>query len=112
MGRASRLLQLVQLLDSRRARTMEELTELLGISERSVYRDLGEIEAMGIPLTRDGGRYRLAEGASWRPVLLTSRERIILRLLLSEPALRRNRELRRRLESLENRLAAVIDDGR
>ncbi|MCM2314793.1 MAG: WYL domain-containing protein [Thermoanaerobaculia bacterium] len=109
MTRAARLLRLVSLLDTRSGRTREQLAGELGVSERTLYRDLSGIEELGIPLVQLDGRYRLVDGASWRPLLLTVQERATLRLLLGTPALRREPAMRRRLESLASKLTAAVD---
>ncbi len=111
MTRGPRLLRLIQRLDARYGRTRAELARELGVSERTLYRDLAGLGEMGIPLAESEGRYRLADGSSWRPLVLTAFERATLRLLLGTPALRKNAALARRLETLAARLAASIDGG-
>lgn len=109
MTRAARLLRLVHLLDTRSGRTRQQLAAELGVSERTLYRDLSGIEELGIPLVQHDGRYRLVDGASWRPLMLTAQERATLRLLLGSAALRRETAMRQRLESLASKLTAAID---
>lgn len=54
----ARGLRLVELL-RRRAYRVVELADLLQVTQRTVYRDLIAVEGAGIPLTQDGGRWRV-----------------------------------------------------
>ncbi|AWS42500.1 YafY family protein [Streptosporangium sp. 'caverna'] len=63
--RASRLISLVLLLQSREAMTAGELARELEVSERTIYRDVLELSAAGVPVYADHGRtggYRLVGG--------------------------------------------------
>lgn len=107
MGRAPRLLKLLQLLDSRTGRTRQELCRELGVSERSMYRDLASLEEHGMLLEQNDGRYRLA--GSQRSVMLSEQERLALQLLLSAPALRHDEALRNQIDALSMKLRPSID---
>lgn len=107
MSRSDRLLDLVHLLGGRRSRSLKEIVRHFEISERTVYRDLASLEDRRIPVLRDEHGYRLLEGATLRPLRLTGEERALLRLALSQPALRRQPHLGRRLAVLEGKLDAV-----
>ncbi len=67
----SRQWKLLQLLAFRGGRTIPDLVEETGCSRRTVWRDLGVLQAVGFPLTneRDGraSRYGLMEGARGIP---------------------------------------------
>ncbi|MGB3454029.1 MAG: WYL domain-containing protein [Moheibacter sp.] len=54
-------IRLLMLLSGNRTYSCEELQERLGLSERSIYRHLREIEDTGFALERKEGRYRLFE---------------------------------------------------
>jgi predicted DNA-binding transcriptional regulator YafY len=54
--RADRLLAILLLLQSRGRMTAQQLAERLEVSERTIYRDLGSLEAAGIPLEVVRGR--------------------------------------------------------
>lgn len=68
-------------LQSRRSATAAELAEALGVSERTMHRDIAALQAAGVPLWTEPGRHggvRLVEG--WRTRLdgLTSREAVAI----------------------------------
>ncbi len=107
MSRPGRLLELTQLLGGRRSRRVEELAERFGVSPRTVFRDLADLERHRIPIARDEYGYRLLEYATLRPLNLTAEERAILKVALANPVLRRQAALRRHLELLEAKLDAV-----
>jgi len=75
--RASRLVALLLHLQARGSANAPELAELLGVSVRTIYRDISALQAAGAPLwteTGPGGGVRLIEG--WRTELdgLTTEE--------------------------------------
>ncbi len=110
MSRATRLLDLVHLLSSGKPRRAAELARRLEVTERTLYRDLAELSTSGIPIVHGAEGYRLMEGAALRPVALTSEEAAVLRLVLENPAVRRNPELRRRLDALSRRIGATTGE--
>jgi len=72
---------LLFILQRRSAATIPELAEAVGVSERTLHRDLGALRDAGVPLWTETGRHggvRLVEG--WRSHLdgLTSREAVAL----------------------------------
>ncbi len=97
LPRADRLVELVHLLGGRRPRSLREIVQHFAISERTVFRDLKDLEVRHIPIARDGAGYRLVEGTQLRPLGLTAAERAVLKLALANPALRREAALARRL---------------
>lgn len=78
---SARLLKLLSLLQARREWNGPELAERLGISERTVRRDVERLRALGYPVdaTRgtDGG-YRLGRSAVMPPLLLDDDEAVAI----------------------------------
>lgn len=79
--RAERLVALLFTLHRKRAGTVGELADELGVTERTLRRDLAALREAGVPLWSEPGRYggiRLVDG--WRSRLdgLTSREAVAL----------------------------------
>ena len=75
MRRADRLFLLVQLLRGRNVRTAEELADELGVSKRTVYRDVADLVGSGVPIEGEAGvGYRLQRGFELPPMTLTPEE--------------------------------------
>ena len=63
MRRADRLFQLVQLIRGRRLSTAAYLAQRLEVSERTVYRDIAQLQHQGVPIEGEAGvGYRLGRG--------------------------------------------------
>lgn len=107
MSRADRLLALLQFLSGPRRRSLGEIAGELEMSPRSIYRDLAGLEARGIPIERADGTYRLMEGARMRPLALTDRERLLLSMMLENPAVLGQSAFARDLRLLRSKLAGV-----
>ncbi|HYP81719.1 YafY family protein [Variovorax sp.] len=75
MRRADRLFQIVQLVRGRRLTTAAFLARRLEISERTVYRDIAELQRQGVPLEGEAGvGYRLGIGFDLPPLMFTEAE--------------------------------------
>lgn len=75
MRRADRLFQLVQTLRTRRFATGEQLAESLGVSKRTLYRDVRDLQIAGVPIRGEAGvGYRLERGYELPPLTFTSEE--------------------------------------
>ncbi|MBU9763609.1 YafY family transcriptional regulator [Mycobacterium sp. TNTM28] len=80
-----RVLQLLGLLQSRRAWTGAELADRLGVTTRSVRRDIERLRALGYPVHAGkghGGGYRLGAGAALPPLLLDPDEAVAMAVCL------------------------------
>lgn len=81
----SRVLQLLGLLQSRRVWTGEELAERLGVTTRSVRRDVERLRELGYPVHASkghGGGYQLGAGAALPPLLLDPDEAVAVAVCL------------------------------
>ena len=107
MSKAARLTHLTHLLAGPRRWHPSELAAKLEISERTVFRYLQDLEATGIPIACDEGRYFLVDGATLRPLNLTGAELGLLRVALENPVLQRPPAVRRTLEALKAKLGAA-----
>ena len=76
---SGRLLKLLSLLQAHRDWTGPELAERLGVTVRTVRRDVDKLRALGYPVEADlgvTGGYRLGAGASLPPLLLDDDEAV------------------------------------
>jgi predicted DNA-binding transcriptional regulator YafY len=74
---AGRLLTLLSMLQSRPRWTAAELADGLGVTERTVRRDISRLRDLGYPVDADAGRtggYELGRGGRLPPLLLTDDE--------------------------------------
>ncbi|MGY4653604.1 helix-turn-helix transcriptional regulator [Mycobacterium sp. URHB0021] len=81
----SRVLRLLGLLQSRRVWTGEELGERLGVTTRSVRRDVERLRDLGYPVHASkghGGGYQLGAGAALPPLLLDPDEAVAMAVCL------------------------------
>ncbi len=81
-GRVERLLKLMQALQSGRPAGVEELCRLVGVSRRTVFRDIELLSRAGIPYTFDRvtKKYSAARTSLLPPVALTHAEALALML--------------------------------
>ncbi len=75
MRPADRLFQIVQLIRGRRLTTARWLAERLALSERTIYRDIAQLQAQGVPIEGEAGvGYRLGRGFDLPPLMFTLEE--------------------------------------
>jgi predicted DNA-binding transcriptional regulator YafY len=75
MRRADRLFELVQLIRGRRLSTAEHLAQRLEVSVRTVYRDVADLQAQGVPIEGEAGvGYRMGSGFDLPPLMFTHAE--------------------------------------
>lgn len=90
MDTAERLLKLLGLLESRIDWTAQELGERLGVTTRTIRRDITRLRDLGYPvaaLAGPGGGYRLGAGAKLPPLLLDDGEALAVALGLRMSAM-------------------------
>ena len=90
MRRADRLFKLVQLIRGRRLSTAEYLAERLEVSMRTVYRDIADLQAQGVPIEGEAGvGYRMGAGFDLPPLMFTHGEAqaIVASLRIARPRL-------------------------
>jgi predicted DNA-binding transcriptional regulator YafY len=112
MRRADRLFQLVQLLRTRRAATGAELADALGVSLRTVYRDIRDLECSGIPIRGEAGvGYRLDRGFELPPLTFNGAELEGLVLGARMVAAWADSELASAVGSAMTKIEAVLPQG-
>ena len=77
MRRADRLFQIVQYLRGGRLVTASTLGERLEVSERTVYRDIADLQASGVPIDGEAGVGYLMRDGYDLPPLMFSRDEIV-----------------------------------
>jgi len=110
MRRADRLFNIIQLLRGRRrATTAAAIAERLGVSERTIYRDIRDLVLAGTPIDGEAGvGYRLRPGYDLPPLMFDRDE--IQALVLGARIVRQFGDpvLARASESILNKAAAVL----
>jgi len=73
--RADRLFQIVQFLRSRRVTTARWLSDVLEVSERTIYRDIQDLMASAVPIEGEAGiGYVIRRGYDLPPLMFTREE--------------------------------------
>ena len=79
MRRADRLFQIVQYLRGGRLVTAAKLGEILEVSERTIYRDIADLQASGVPIDGEAGvGYVMRAGYDLPPLMFTHDEIVAL----------------------------------
>jgi predicted DNA-binding transcriptional regulator YafY len=112
MRRADRLFQLVQLVRGRRLATGEWLAARLEVSLRTVYRDIADLQAQGVPIEGEAGvGYRMRAGFDLPPLMFTTDEAksLVACVRLAQPRL--DAALAEAAESALSKVLAVLPTG-
>lgn len=79
MRRADRLFQIVQHLRGGRLVTARMLADRLEVSERTIYRDIADLQSTGVPIDGEAGvGYLMREGFDLPPLMFTRDEIVAL----------------------------------
>jgi len=79
MRRADRLFQIVQHLRGGRLTTAARLAERLEVSERTIYRDIADLQSTGVPIDGEAGvGYIMRDGFDLPPLMFTRDEIVAL----------------------------------
>ncbi len=112
MRRADRLFRLVQLLRLRRSATGQQLADELGVSLRTVYRDIRDLEYSGVPIRGEAGvGYRLDRGFELPPLTFSEAELESLVLGARMVATWADPELADAVRSAMTKVEAVLPEG-
>jgi predicted DNA-binding transcriptional regulator YafY len=109
MRRADRLFQLVQCIRGRRLSTADWLARRLEVSLRTVYRDVADLQAQGVPIEGEAGvGYRMRAGFDLPPLMFTQDEAqaLVAAVRLAQPRL--DASLARHGESALSKILAVL----
>lgn len=90
MRRADRLFQIVQLIRGRRLSTADFLAQRLEVSVRTVYRDVADLQAQGVPIEGEAGvGYRMRADFDLPPLMFTTEEAqaLVASVRLAQPRL-------------------------
>jgi predicted DNA-binding transcriptional regulator YafY len=111
--RSGRLLSILLLLQSRQTATARELATQLGVSMRTVYRDIDVLADIGIPVYAETGRaggYRLVDGYRTTLTGLTAQESLAL-FLIGLPAPAASLGLTEPARAAEAKVLAALGPG-
>ena len=109
MRRADRLFQIVQLIRGRRLSTAQFLAQRLEVSERTVYRDVADLMAQGVPIEGEAGvGYRMRPGFDLPPLMFTHEEAqaLVASVRIAQPRL--DAELAAQAEAALSKILAVL----
>lgn len=109
MRRADRLFQLVQLVRGRRLSTGEWLAARLEVSQRTVYRDIADLQAQGVPIEGEAGvGYRMGSGFELPPLMFSQSEAKALVACVRVAQARLDPELSRSAETALHKIIGAL----
>ncbi|MGR3491444.1 MAG: helix-turn-helix transcriptional regulator [Shimia sp.] len=113
MRRQDRLIALIQLLKDGRLHRGQDIAERLGVSLRTVYRDMETLAASGVPVEGERGiGYAITAQVTLPPLNLTTTELEALLLGLAVVAQGGDEEVRGAAKTLSAKLDAVLPEDR
>lgn len=113
MRRSDRLFELIQILRDGRLHRGKDMAERLGVSVRTLYRDMETLVASGIPVEGERGLgYMMTAPITLPPLNLTLEELEALHLGLSVVSKAGDEALQRAAASLSEKVDAVLPEDR
>ncbi|QMU57781.1 MAG: WYL domain-containing protein [Boseongicola sp.] len=113
MRRTDRLFELIQILRDGRLHRGKDMAENLGVSLRTLYRDMDTLIASGIPVEGERGLgYMMTAPITLPPLNLTLTELEALHLGLTVVAKAADEELQAAADSLAKKVDAVLPEDR
>ena len=109
MRRADRLFQLVQLIRGRRLSTADFLAERMEVSARTVYRDIADLQAQGVPIEGEAGvGYRMRPEFDLPPLMFSTDEAkaLVASVRIAQPRL--DAALARHADGALSKILAVL----
>ncbi|WP_087026229.1 helix-turn-helix transcriptional regulator [Thaumasiovibrio subtropicus] len=112
MNKAERLLELLTHLRAKRyAVTAKQLAECMGVSERTIYRDIQSLINSGVPIEGEAGvGYLLGKGAHLPPLMFTEKEMIALELGMRMVRAWSDKEIAQASQSASHKIMSVLPD--
>jgi predicted DNA-binding transcriptional regulator YafY len=111
MPRSDRLFDILQILRSGSVHRAQDLAARLGVSPRTLYRDMETLAASGVPVSGTRGTgYRLADVVTLPPLMLTKSELEALNLALAIASRIADGDLRPAVDSLTAKIDAVLPE--
>lgn len=109
MHKSERLFQLVNVLKSRRvAITAKQLAERLGVSERTIYRDIANLQSSGVPVEGEAGIGYLISECDLPPLMFSLAELQALLLGSRMASAYTDPELASHAQAAINKIEAVL----
>lgn len=113
MRRADRLFEIVQILRGRRLTTARYLAERLGVSDRTIYRDVQDLSLSGVPILGEAGvGYALKKGFDLPPLMFNYDEVEALLIGARMASAYGGKALAKSAERAMEKIAAVLPDNR
>ncbi len=113
MRRADRLFEIVQILRGRRLTTARYLAGRLGVSDRTIYRDVQDLSLSGVPILGEAGvGYALKKGFDLPPIMFDYDEVEALLIGARMASAYGGKALARSAERAMEKIAAVLPDNR
>jgi predicted DNA-binding transcriptional regulator YafY len=111
LRRADRLFRIVQALRPDRWLTAQALADDLGVSERTIYRDIQDLSLSGIPVLAETGRgYRLMAGFHLPPLMFDEAELEALLLGMRMVSVWTDPSLAKAAQGVSTKIEAVLPE--